>query len=182
MKPEFLPFDNIAVAAATRFKKRFPKLDFDDLLQEARIIIFKANLDESKSEGEQAKYLKTLVEWRLRDSLRISERLRYQDGNRIRFVGLEEVSSSKEEYCSIDRADFKKFKSSERRKNFLEEIKGTVESTLTPEQKKLYQLVFVEGKTEREVSKQTGVTLRIVCAKRQELVDSLRIALKGVHV
>ena len=177
-----LPFDNIAVAAATRFKKKFPKLDYDDLLQEARVVIFNAKLDESKSEGEQAKYLKTLVEWRLKDSLRISERLRYKKSNRIHFVCLEESNSNKEEYCCIDRTDYKEYLSSERRKNFLEEVRGTVEETLSPEQKKLYRLVFVEGKTEREVSKQTGVTLRIVCAKRQELVDSLRIALKGVRV
>lgn len=179
-----MDFDNIAISCASAYKKKFPKLDYDDLLQEARLIILKADVDESKDTGEIAKYLKNLVNWRIQDVLRKEKGLRFKPQNKINLVSYDSLDSDDCKVASLDDTAFTNFKVLSRRKDFLEEVRERIDVALikSKEMQLLYQWVFVDGLTERQIAKKTGVSLRIVCLKRQNLLDVIRLHLLDLRV
>lgn len=179
-----MDFDNIAISCASAFKKRFPRLDYDDLLQEARLVILKATVDESKDAGEIAQFLKNLTNWRLQDVLRKEKGLRFKPENKVTLVSYEGISNEDYAPLSLDEAALKDFRAACRRRDFLEEIKYRVDKVLlkSKENQLLYQWVFIEGLTERQISKKTGVSLRTVCLKRQKMLDTIRLYLLDLRI
>lgn len=178
-----MEFDNIAASVAANFKKRFPKLEYCDLLQEARIIVLKADVDENRDKGEIAQYLKNLVTWRLRDDLRKTQGLRCNEENRVKTV-LFSTSKKNDTINGLEARDFNYYRSSTRRQSFLDDVSIRINQALlkSREHQLLYGWIFIDGLSEMEIATKTGVALRIVCKKRQVLLDILREKLHGLKV
>ena len=181
---DFQEYDNIAQKAASDFKRRFPKLDFDEILQEARIVIFKALsvIDESRDKGEIGQFLKQRVEWRLRDYCRKSRGLRYKEKNKINYVSLDGKDGENGGTVELDYADHAEYEAKQRRQSFLDEVACRVEKKLAlkKENRLIYKWFFVDGQTVDEVSEKTGVARRTVANKRQEFLDSMLTSLKDL--
>ncbi len=181
-------FLHIATEVARKFKRKFPKEDYDELLSDANYWLWTAfcDADKSKSKGEIDVFLRRRVTWRLWDGLRRRKRLWTDSERRVKFCSLSRFNEDSLKFGDDDLSGalYVGRQAEERRDRFNEDVGFLIDLALQdkPEEAFLFKLVFVDCLTDDEIRKTRRVSLKVVRKKRNDLLDALRPFLGEVRL
>jgi len=180
-------FLHVAVSTAKRFKRKFTKTDYDELLSDAYLHLLQAfkDADKSKTKGELDVFIRSRITWRLTDELRRKNHLWVDEDRRVKVYSLNRLDADSGGFDSdLEGAFFASHKANELRVEFLSDVRDIVEIALfgKPELAFMFDLTFVKGLTDKEIKEARHVSLKVVRAKRIELIETIKPYLRCVNV